>query len=245
MPVTPALRIHRKLESDLIPWNRLQEVLASRHRLGISTAGRLASDLRERTECLFSLGTLHEQPLSSQENGAVRSLVELVGADEVTVSSSRDFFTGPLRLRLTRCTHLRPGLRQDSAGSAESCLILECAGRSLCARQRIGAYLLFGALVLAASATYAILFGLLLYAFSVFYVFLQMPGDVTLAAVRQLPVGLALLAMLVGLAGLSGRAFVNLVGLLRGRATGQRPASSEDCSEAPRQERPPAVMGEE
>ena len=65
-------------------------------------------------------------------------------------------------------------------------------------------------------ASYVILAGFLMYAVGVFLLFIAEPGIMSVAAIHHPSIGLALLCLLVGLAGICGRAFRNLMSLFQG-----------------------------
>ena len=211
------IRITRTLSIDDVHWPQVLELLQKRQKISFRQASAtLDSFLRRFTNSLH-VAWFSRAHLSHEDNRLLAAVCECHGADSLILTFQRPFRAGPLRLSYSQSIQFTPELRSggDRLGSLYNPLVeLRLFGRTHRITRLSEALFAYAVLGLTGIFSYVFIVGALLYALSVFLLFLESPEGITAEATDNPAVGLALLSFLVASAAIFGRAVTNVTKLI-------------------------------
>ena len=210
------LRIRAELDLSQVHWKLAASILVSHFDLMQSAAEVLVAGFRRRCEGPLQLTWFKTKALSKADSQVFAALCEAHGADALSISVTHCFAPGGVTFgyRHQVFFQLAPGSR--AAGGvvlAQPGLELIVGKWNVVLRSLRSVLILQLLLVMLAILFYVVAAGCFLYGVAVLLLFLADPAYVTVAATKRLPVGLALVCMLAGLAGICGRAVRNIIRL--------------------------------
>lgn len=198
-------------------WSKVLDLLVSKFSLSFNDTDQMMRDFFARYRKPFNLYWYLNRRLSAPDNMILSAICNYHGADIVELIRNKSIRLGPLLIAYRQKILFEPNLRgargDSQPGTCTPSIEVDLLGfkwalettRSLLTFQAI--------LTVLAIIAYVVGMGLILYGFSVLFLFLQMPIETTAAATTDAPIGLALLCVLVGLAGFFGKAVSNLFNL--------------------------------
>ncbi len=211
------LRITRTLGIDEVHWPQVLELLQKRYKTPFREASAILDDFLKRFTDALHVAWFARPQLSSADNTLLSAVCECHGADSVILTMDRPYRAGPFRLQYSQAIQFTPALRvgAETAGLVSAPVVeLRLFGRLHRIETLSQALFAYAVLGLSGILSYVFIVGALLYALSVFLLFLESPEGVTAEATDNPAVGLALLSFLVATAAIFGRAVGNLSRLL-------------------------------
>ena len=210
-------RIRVELPIDEVNWPVVLSILMSRFRMSFPQADRLSKSFCKSLLKPLSTKWFKARNVTADENKVVCAICEAHGADVLMLSEEREMRLASLaigyRQRIIFTPQFRPPHSSSDFGRAIPEIELNLLGAKLRLASLVEVLLTQTALALIATIFFALIAGCLLYGAAVAILFVFHPAALTLAATRSAPLGLALICMLVGVAGIAGRAIHNLTGL--------------------------------
>lgn len=211
-------RITVSIRFEDVEWARVLDILVGRSKRSFLVADRALHDFFKRFFRLLNLEWFRNRPLSSNDNTIATALCELHSADTVVIRHSRPVRVGPLQFDYTFGLALTPQLgRQARGGLGASAGRIELCGfgRRVVLERTSQIVVAQGCVAVGGVVCYVLLATCLLYGMSVLWQFHRSPVETLIAATTRLDIGVALLAVAIGIAGLFGRIFRNLYNLSR------------------------------
>ncbi len=213
-------KISIELELGAVAWAAVLRILCDNFKLSYEQASRLIRNFHKHFRSVLSLRWLVFSELSVDEGRLLAAICEVHGADAVRIWLSRGLLGSHSRIKLRQQIDFFPAFRTNQQAAKGGYLlaryVISFFGRELVICKVWQALLVHVLFVLFAIVSYVLLVGCLLYGLSVLLLFIMEPAFVTLAATNRAPLGLALLCMLVGLAGIFGKAVHNLLIVAKG-----------------------------
>lgn len=230
-------RVRVRVPEEDVPWESILESLGENSTVDDKALRRQLKNFVKKIRTPFNGEWLGAPLLSKEEQKIALALSEIFGADVVTILRERSFGSSPLKIVYKGEVELNPFGKMEeervSAGSggerrgvAQGNFRLSMPGLEIDINTMPRAVLFYFLLMLIGIIMYVLIVGMLLYAVAVFLLFLADPEMMTVVATTHSSVGLALLCLLTGLAGLSGKAVRNVVSLIRTRLGRQAKAVS-------------------
>jgi hypothetical protein len=203
-----------------VAWAKALDVLVGRFKLPFLDADRAVHDFFKRFFRVLNQSWFRRRAISELDNSIATALCEIYSADTIVITHERPLKIGPLEFGYGLSLALAPTLTRQSersTGTVTPRVVLAGFGRRVeltRLRHIVGAQCVT---ILVAIVCYVVLAACLLYGVSVLWQFHRAPAEVIIAATSQIEIGVALLAVSVGFAGLFGRAIRNVFGLARER----------------------------
>ena len=220
----PRLRVSMHLAD--IGWDSVRSSLLEEAGMTGAMATALVRDFLRKLTSPINVHWLGNKSLSREEQKVVLTLCELYGADVLNVALERTFTVPLLEIRYRGEIAFDPFARDERGegrtGTASGRYEIALPGVTIRVNSLFHAAALYAALSVVGVLLYVVLAGMLLYSVAVFLLFIADPELMTIAAVNHPSIGLALLCLLVGLAGLGGKAFRNVATLVRERISKSR-----------------------
>ncbi len=232
-------RVRVRVPEEDIQWESVLEALLENGGSDEKSERRSLKSFVRKVRAPFNGQWLRSPLLTGEEQKISLALSELFGADVVTILRERSHGNSHFMISYKGEVELNPFGRIENENDAAG--IQAAAGRRGFARGSFRlviagiefdintmprVVLLYTLLMLISVVMYVLVVGMLLYAVAVFLLFIADPEMMTVVAARNPPVGLALLCLLTGLAGLSGKALRNVVSLIMTRLRRQAKAVS-------------------
>lgn len=215
------INIRKRIDFDDVWWAGVLDLLVKRFGMPFEQASVSLRRFFGRFRRIFNLYWYTHRILSEEDNRIVAAICECHGADVITLVLQRSLSIGIFNIDYHQMIEFEPRFRRDEAEAGKGALrprIEVRVGRRLLTFSTLwGALFFYFLATLVAVVVSALLVGLFLYGLAVFLLFIVLPIDVTIAATRFGPIGVALLCFLVGGAALFGRAIKNVWHLLRQR----------------------------
>lgn len=208
------LRLRRVLAFDEIQWSKILDLLVTKYRQPFDEAEAAVRKFRLHLLRPFNLYLYFTRRLPDHYSRVVKALLECHAADVVAVKVVRSFRVGFFKLEYVHeieCEGVSKSGPQSQHSMPRAKVLI--FGLPLEIETAWGAMLMQVLSFLIGVAFYVILAGAILYAVSVFLLFLEYPDGVTVVATRKPQIGLALLCLLMVMAAVSGRAISNLARL--------------------------------
>ena len=212
-------RIHRALQFNEVEWRNVVERLITRFHLEPASAKQLVNRFFEHFLAPLEPFWFRHPMLSAEYNRLVGSICEVHGADSITLEKISRLPLGPFsvvhQLRLNLVPTLKSFEEERSVTACRPDLSVSIFGSTykIASAMQVVLWRLLSMFVAIALAVPFM--GCLLYALFVFIIFLESPTELTITALNDGPIGLALLCFMVGVAGLFGRAVKNTVQKIR------------------------------
>jgi len=203
-----------------VAWAKALDLLVGRFKLPFLKADRAVHDFFKRYFRVLNLSWFRRRPMSEIDNSIATALCELYSADTIAITHERPIKIGPLEFGYGLSLAMTPNLSRQtdrSTGTVSPRVVFVGFGRRLELTQLRQIVLAQLVAILSGIVCYVVLATCLLYGVSVLWQFHRAPVDVIIAATSRLDIGVALLAIFVGFAGLFGRAIRNVYGLARER----------------------------
>lgn len=221
-------KIRLELDLDSVAWPTVLKVLCDKFKLTFQQANQSISDFTRRFRDTLNLSWFLRKELSSEEGKLLAAVCEVHGADAVSISSSRRLICGWPSFILRQQVEFYPSFRQSEQSKKGGYLVAQHTvnifGRNIKIEKLWQALIAHSIFISLAVLSFVLVVGCLLYGLSVFLLFLIEPAFVTLAATNSATLGLALICVLVGMAGIFGRALQNLYKLARSTLIGRHPS---------------------
>lgn len=212
---------------DHVQWPGVLDILMKRFQHSFRQASCAVNEMCDALDRPVNLGLFVRNELTSRENDVASAICERHGTDSITLVASVGPRMFPGWLDYRQMITLRPSFRRGRVGRMHARIRIAVGSFSFTVRRARAVLALQGMFFVIACLVFATVGALLLYSFSVFYVFLHAPRPMVSAATRNGSLGLALLALLVALAALSGRAVRNTLGELARQFRARRRNSPE------------------
>lgn len=212
-----SLRISIELALSQVHWKLVGSILVSHFDLEQQAAEKLTAAFRRRLAGPLSLYWFRASRLCRDDEKVLAALCEAHGADTLSLYSGQRFSIWRLSCAYRQQITFHHASGRQAAGSSAQIVpevTVELGGWQFRLQRLRSVLLMQILLVLSGALFYAVAAACLLYGVAVVLLFFVEPAYVTLAATRRLPLGLALVCMLAGLAGICGRAFRNVLGLV-------------------------------
>lgn len=205
------IKITQTLPMETVQWPAVLELLHRTFKYSFNDAMEHVRSFTRRVRRPLSASWFLRRELTDQENAIIASICVISGGDSVRLSTGCARKMGFISLQYRFTVTCTPALvREQSHGSAIPQIALSVAGRELYLTKLWQVLLTQVALFVLGSLLYALLAGLLLYGVAVLVLFIETPALSTIAATRAPSIGIALVCVLAGLAGIFGRAIRNL-----------------------------------
>jgi hypothetical protein len=210
--ITVTIRFHD------VAWAKVLDVLIARFKLDFFTADSQLRRFFKSFHLLLNLRWFRSHKLDPLDNTIAVALCEVYSADTVVLEHHRPLQLGSLKCSYRLLLSLSPRLSRDESkedGRQSGRIELSGFGKTLALTsfgQICGAHTI---LFVTGLLSYIVLSFMLLYGVSVLWQLHLSPAETIIAGTRRLDIGIALLATLVGIAGIFGRAIANVFQLLR------------------------------
>lgn len=215
-----------------VSWAKVLDLLVSRFKSDFLVADANLRRFFKRFFLLLNLRWFRSTHLDETDNSIAVAMCEVHSADTIVVIHDRPIHVGTIPFRYRLLLSLTPRLsRSDGRESGRQSARIELTGfgKTIAITKPHHVVLAHIAVISMAILTYVLLSFMLLYGVSVLCAFHLSPAETIIAGTRRLDIGLALLAVLVGIAGIFGRAIANVWKLVAARL--RRTASGLDTRE--------------
>lgn len=196
-----------------VAWAKVLDLLVSRFRNDFFDAD---ADLRrffKSFHLLLNLRWFRSSRLHETDNSIAVAMCEVHSADTVVLVHDRPIQIGTIPFRYRLLLTLTPRLsrkEERETGRQSARIELTGFGRTIALTKTHHIALAQLLVIVVGILTYVVLCFMLLYGVSVLWQFHLSPAETIIAGTKRLDIGLALLAVFVGLAGIFGRAFSNV-----------------------------------
>lgn len=209
-----------------VQWVRVLDVLVNRFRVPFLTADEQVRQFLKRLHRPFSLEFFRGRALSESDRQLMAAVCEAHGIDLPTFRIEKKLRVAGVGIEYRKILDVEPCLSRATGGAAEvrARIDVEVCGVSLVLTRLWQVVALNGVLTLLAILSYVLLVGAFLYGSAVLVVLILEPVGTAITATRHGGIGLALLCILVGAAGVFGRALANVSRLGLTRLGLRRPA---------------------
>ena len=210
-------RITVTIPCQNVAWAKVLDLLVSRLKVDFFEADSNLRRFFKSFYLLLNLRWFRRRSLSAEDNAIALAMCEVHSADTVVLVHDRPLDLGAFSFRYRLLLSLTPRLSRDESreeGRASARIELSGFGRTIALTtvpQVVAAQCIA---MTAAVLSYVVLSFLLLYGVSVLVQLHLSPAETIIASTNRLDIGLALLATLIGIAGIFGRAISNVARLL-------------------------------
>jgi len=215
-------RLRRNVAFQDIAWDAVLESLRDNAHLADKDSKVVLGRFIKKLKAPFNVQWLTKKALSLEEHEILLAMSEVIGADFFTIILERDLDISLLAPKYHAEVELAPfvkgSVRDEFRGTATARYTLSLFGYNIKITGIAQAIIFYLLILITGALLYALLIGILLYSVAIVFLFIADPELMTIAAIRHPSMILALLCFLVALAGLSGKAFRNIIHDLRGKA---------------------------
>lgn len=203
-----------------VAWTKVLDVLVTRFKSDFLVADTNLRRFFKSFFLLLNIRWFRSARLNESDNAIAVAMCEVHSADTVVVIHDRPLQIGTIPFRYRLLLALTPRLsRREEAEDGQQAARIELSGfgRTLVLSRPHHIVLAHLSVIGVGILTYVLLSFMLLYGVSVLWQFHLSPAETVIAGTKRLDIGLALLAVLVGIAGIFGRAITNVCKLVSGR----------------------------
>lgn len=208
------LRIRSQLSVKQVNWQLVFSILCNNFRVQEEQARKCIASFIESFSEPLSVRWVRGASLSDEERQLLLALCEAHGADIVTLTADRELHLGPIAVSYRHSIIFELSRPEPNAERALTvgtpAYSLSTLGRTVSLSTLSAVVFARVGMLLGGALLTAFLLGLFIYGTAIAVLFLLDPAYMTYAATQKASFGFALLCMLVGAAGIFGRAIANI-----------------------------------